>query len=100
MKDFAILPSKPGQYRTEPVAGVEPLEAYDYVFCGRVRARFVLARLAAETKVKVVDESGAASVNWVPTKFLERHVSLEDARAAIQKLACFGSSDIRLVRTA
>jgi len=79
---YVILTSKPGQFRTEPVDGVRPVEAYDYIAAGRLRARFVIAELAQETKIKVVDEALPPVVNHVPSKFLERFDSVEEARAA------------------
>ena len=33
---FVILTSKPGQYRTVPSADIELLEAWDYLFYGRL----------------------------------------------------------------
>lgn len=93
---FTILTSRPGQYRTEPDAGMERVEAYDYLFYGRCRAHFVIARLTGEGRVRVVDETGEAPVNLVPTKFLEKFDTLEAARDALTKLARFGSMDIRL----
>lgn len=45
-KDFAmyvILTNKPRFYRTELCEGLEPIEYYDYLFCGRKRAQYVIA---------------------------------------------------------
>ena len=58
---FVILTSKPGQFRTEPVPGVEPVETYEYLFYGRPKAIFVIATLAQAVKVPVIDETGGAS---------------------------------------
>ena len=40
---YVILTSKPGKFRTELVEGLHPVATYDYVFCGRKRAEFVIA---------------------------------------------------------
>jgi hypothetical protein len=96
MTTYVILTSKPGQFRTEPVAGVVPTEAYDYVFCGRVRAQFVIAVLEQATRVRVVDETEPVTVNLVPTKFLERFDTLAAARDALQALCRFGRMDVVL----
>lgn len=96
MTTYVILTSKPGQFRTEPVPGVVPVEAYDYVFCGRVRAQFAIAVLEQATRVRVVDETEPVTVNLVPSKFLEHFDSLAAARDALQALCRFGSVDVAL----
>ncbi|HEY6820699.1 MAG TPA: ferredoxin [Burkholderiales bacterium] len=93
---YFILTSKPGQFTTEISDGVTPVETYDYMFCGRKRAQFVIARLDEGAKVRIVDEAGP--VNIVPSKFLPHFPSLEKARAELRQLVSFGSMDIRLVK--
>jgi hypothetical protein len=95
---YVILTSKPGQFRTELVDGVHAVEAYDYLFCGRPRARFVIAELAREVKIRIVDEAGAPVVNLVPSKFLPRFATLEKARTELNQLAGNGAVDAKLVR--
>lgn len=95
---FVILTSKPGEFRTEAGEGLEPVERYDYVFCGRKRAEFVIARLERESRVRIVDESGAAAVNLVPSKFLPRFETVEKARAELRGLASAGGLDVELVK--
>ena len=77
---FVILTSKPGQFHTEIGEGMKPVEAYDYTFCGRKKARFVIAELEAPTRVRIVDETPPPVVNLVPTKFLEKFTTIERAR--------------------
>ncbi len=96
MSTYVILTSKPGQFRTEAGPGLQPVEAYDYVFCGRVRAQFVIALLEQATRVRVVDETEPVTVNMVPSKFLERFDSLPAARAELQALCSFGAMDTQL----
>lgn len=100
---FVILTSKPGQFRTEAVPGVEPVETWEYLFYGRPKAIFVIAELAqapGAVKVRVIDETGGPDaepiVNHVPTKFLERFDTLDAAHRALQQLAHFGSMDLSL----
>lgn len=98
---YLILTSKPGQFRTEIGDGLVPVESYDYLFCGRVKARFVIAELTAPlaaTRVRVVDESGEPSVNLVPAKFLQRFDSTADALSELRHLTQFGSIDTALVQ--
>ena len=95
---YVILTSKPGQFRTEAGEGLKPVEAYDYLFCGRRRAHFVIAELEREVKVRIVEESGAPAVNLVPSKFLPRFATLEKAREELERLVRFADMDIRLVR--
>ena len=92
---YVILTSKPGQFRTELVAGLRSIEAYDYLFCGRKRAHFVIAELEREVRIRIVEETGAAVVNLVPSKFLPRFTTVEKARDEIIQLA---GKDATLVR--
>ena len=103
---YVILTSKPGQFRTEAVPGVQPLETWEYLFYGRSKAIFVIAELVETdktVKVRVIDETGegvdtgaAPVVNHVPTKFLERFDTLAAAHDALHKLARFGSMDLTM----
>jgi hypothetical protein len=79
------------------VDGVRPLETYDYLFCGRPRAHFIIAELAYEVKIRIVEE-GSPTANLVPSKFLPRFATLEKARAELKQLAGNGAIDAKLVR--
>ena len=94
---FVILTSKPGQYHTLPSADIELIEAWDYQFYGRLQAQFVIGELLRETKVQVVEDDESGTVNWVPSKFLERFDSLSQAHAELQHLCNFGSLDAQLI---
>ncbi|MDF3882369.1 ferredoxin [Cupriavidus basilensis] len=104
---YVILSSKPGQFRTELVEGLVAVEAYDYLFYGRKTAHFVIAEMAHPVKVKVIEESGQdaddaspqpPAINYVPSKFLDKFDTLQEARDELKRLATFGSMDISLVR--
>ncbi|MGO4815225.1 ferredoxin [Cupriavidus sp. 2MCAB6] len=104
---YVILSSKPGQFRTELVEGLVAVEAYDYLFYGRKTAHFVIAEMAHPVKVKVIEESGqdadaasrqAPAINYVPSKFLDKFDTLQEARDELKRLSTFGSMDISLVR--
>ncbi|MFL6716719.1 MAG: ferredoxin [Burkholderiaceae bacterium] len=97
---YIILTSKPGQYRTEPAPGMRPVEQYDYLLCGKKRAEFVLAEMTAEGKVTVIEEGEGGAVNHVPSKFLPRFPTIEQARSELRHLAGFGTLEIELVRVA
>lgn len=84
---YVILTSKPGQFRTEPGDEVRPVETYDYFAHGRNRARFVIAELVNETRIRVVDEALPPLVNMVPSKFFPRFDTIEKARDELGQLA-------------
>ena len=95
---YVILTTKPGQFRTELGEGMQLVEAYDYMFCGRKRAQFVIAELTGPAKVRIVDEGSPPAVNLVPCKFLPTFASVEKARAELEQLVSFGELDASLVR--
>ncbi|HUB46666.1 MAG TPA: ferredoxin [Acetobacteraceae bacterium] len=95
---FVILTSRPGQYRTEPGPGLRLCESYDYLFCGQNKARFDIAELLHDVKVRVVDETPPERVNDIPSKFLPKFASLEEARAELRSLVRFGMVDAALRR--
>ena len=88
---YVILTSKPGQFRTELVEGVRAIEAYDYLFGGTAKARFVIAELERATKIRVIDEVEPPVLNLVPTKFLPSYETIEAARQELDHLTAFGS---------
>ncbi|WP_439115679.1 ferredoxin [Hydrogenophaga sp.] len=93
---YVILTSKPGQFHTEVGAAFRPVEAFDYVFYGRVRARFLIAELDGETRVRLIDENEPITVNDVPSKFLQKFQNIEGARRELQNLCAFGDMDTTL----
>jgi ferredoxin len=95
---YVILTSKPGQYRSEPGTGMVACESYEYLFCGRLRARFLIAQAQGGARVRIVDETEGAAVNDVPAKFLPSFRLLEQARAELDHLTRFGDLDAVLVR--
>lgn len=95
---YVILTSKPGQFRTELGEGMRRIEAYDYLFCGRRRAQFVIAQMEGEPKVKIIDEASPPAVNLVPSKFLPRFDSLEKARRELERLVSCAGIDVSLQR--
>jgi len=95
---YVVLTSKPGQFRTELDGALKAIETWDYLFCGQLKAKFVIAQLAEEAKVRVVDETPPEVVNLVPTKFLPRFDSVEKARAELKTLAGGAGVEASLVR--
>ena len=93
---FLILTTKPGFYRTELTAGLQPVEAYDYVFCGAVRARFIIAEPGTARRVTVIDEATPPVVNSVPIKFFPSFPTLEAARKELRHLVSFGTMQVSL----
>jgi ferredoxin len=96
---YVILTTKPGQFRTEAGDNVVAHELYDYLFCGRMRARFVIAELKeGAARVRIIDEADPSLVNDVPAKFLPRFKTLDEARLELDHLARFGDLDVKLLR--
>jgi len=95
---YVILTSKPGQFRTEPGPDLQAVETYDYVFGGRKRAEFVIAKLLRDGKVRIIDEAAAPIVNLVPSKFLPRFDTIDKARDELRQLVSFGKLDVGLVK--
>jgi hypothetical protein len=96
MSMYVILTSKPGQFRTEAVDGLRPLEAYDYRFYGQTKAHFVIAELVEEsTKIRVVEDDSAI-VNEVPSKFLEKFETTALALRELEHLTTFGHMETEL----
>ncbi len=95
---YVILTSKPGQFRTETGVGVDAVESYDHLFCGKPRGHYVIARLTGSPRLRVVDENGPPVVNLVPAKFFPKFDDLEAARRELHQLARPGDHDSRLVR--
>lgn len=95
---YVILTSKPGQFTTEISEDLQPVESYDYLFCGRKRAHFVIANLTRDVKITIVDESSPPSVNHVPSKLLAKFETVEAARCELKSLTHFGGMDIALVK--
>jgi hypothetical protein len=93
---FVILTDKDGIFRTEADASLRPVEAYDYFFYGQHKARFTLAEVLRETKVRVIETAAASPVNLVPSKLLEHFDTVEDARKELSSLTSFGSMDCKL----
>ncbi len=93
---YLILTSKPGVYRTEPGPHCYPVAAFDYVWLGKLRARFVIARLDAPTRLRVIDEGVPETVNSVPSKFMPGYETMAAARHELQKLADGGGADAHL----
>jgi hypothetical protein len=94
---FVILTSKPGQFRTEPGDHLQAVESYDYLSCGRKRARFVIALLLREAKTRIVEECAPPVVNLVPSKFLPRFDTLAAARSELESLASGKGNELVLV---
>lgn len=95
-KMYVILTSKPGQFHTEVTDGLRPCEKYDYLFYGQKKAHFVIAELVAPVYVRVIDDVPPTVVNGVPSKFLEKFESIEEARAELRTLTSFGTMDTKL----
>ena len=95
---YVILTSKPGVFRTEWGEGLAPVDAYEYLCAGRLKARFVIAKLEAATRIRIVDEAPPPVTNDVPTKFLPTFPSIEKALGELRQLARKGGGDDYVLR--
>ena len=97
---YVILTSKPGQYTTESGEGLNVVDGYDYLFYGHLRARFEIAQILHDTRVRIVEAEDAGLVNSVPSKFFEKYRDVAAAKRELQSLCNFGDLDAKLVRHA
>jgi ferredoxin len=93
---FVILTSKPGQFRTELSDGLTPVEAWDYVWFGRTKAQFVIARIEGSPRITIIEEEPPQVVNHIPSKFLPKYQTLAAAQQELQHLAHFSGTDAKL----
>lgn len=84
---YVLLTTKPGRFRTEPGDGMRPVETWHYHHAGRLRASYVIAELAGEGRITIVDEEPPQAVNRLPSKFLPRYETLQAARDELAQLA-------------
>lgn len=95
---YVVLTTKPGEFRTEMSPGVQPVETYDYIFYGRKRASFTIAKLAddGQARIRIVEDEPPQIENNVPCKLFEKFDTVEDARHELKTLTTYGSMDIQL----
>ncbi len=97
---YVVLTDKPGEYHTEVDERMEVLERYDYVFCGRTRAQYRIARVLDDGPVRIIEDAEPYAVNRVPAKLLPKFDTLEAARADLHSLCGKGRLDIALIARA
>lgn len=95
---YVILVSKPGKYHSQVGAEAKVIESYEYRFYGKIKAVYQLVKLDGNTKICITEDDPPYVVNNVPSKFLEKFDTLEQARAELEHLAEFGGLDASLVR--
>ena len=93
---YAIITSKPGQYHASTEGNATSVEAYEYLFFGKPKAIFEIIELNSDIRVRITEETPPYISNSVPSKFLEKFDSLEEARESLQQLFGFGKLDARL----
>lgn len=95
---YIVLTSRPGEYRSEPTPGITPVETHDYYYGTRHVAAFVVAKLDAQARVRIVEEAAPQGVNLVPTKFYETFESVSEAVASLEALVGHEHAQARLSR--
>jgi len=90
---YVIVTNKPGKFTTQIGEGLRPVKAFDYLFCGKKTASFLIAELVDDTaRIRIVEEGGT-SVNTVPVKFLPRFQTVERAIEELETLTAFSTLD-------
>ncbi len=97
---FLILTSKDGQFHSETGDGLIARETYDYMFYGQCKARFVIAEMLHDVRVRIVEETSYPLINNIPVKFFPKFATLEQARAELHHLIGFGHMQTALERVA
>ena len=93
---YAILTSKPGEFRTEPTPGITSVEICDDLFHENRKARFVIAGITGPPRIRMVEKGEGGAVNAVPCRFLQHSETVEAARRELRTLTAFGSVQARL----
>jgi hypothetical protein len=96
--EFVVLTDRPGTFHTRGGSDTRAVECWNYAFCGRIRAHFVIAALLRETRIEVVDETLPVTVSRIPSRHLKKYASVEDARRDLAHLARPGNPDVSLIR--
>ncbi len=90
---YVIVTNKPGKFTTNIDEGLRPVKAFDYLFCGKKTASFLIAELLDDkARIRIVEEGGT-NVNTVPVKFLPRFQTVESAIKELRTLTAFGTID-------
>lgn len=98
---YVILTSKPGKFHTEVPTSTCVVESYEYRFYGTIKAIFQIAQFEnIPPKIRIVEDEPPYVANDVPSKFLEKFNSLENARAELRHLTKFGGLDSSLIQCA
>ena len=89
------------RFRAAPILSfsmtlAENLEVMIEIYVGAGLA--LIAELLRDVKIRVVDEAPPERVNDIPSKFLPKFASLEEARAELRSLVRFGMVDAALRR--
>lgn len=95
---YVIVTTKPGQYHSSIDHGGQIQESYEYVFYGRLKAIYQIVLLEGESRVTITEDSPPFIRNSVPTKFLEKYATLEQARQELEHLVGFGGLEATLRR--
>jgi hypothetical protein len=87
---YAIITSKPGQYKAHACGDVAVVETYEYMFYGKLKAVFQVIELEAEVQIQIVEDDPPHATNIVSTKFLDKFESLEAVQSELKHLISFG----------
>lgn len=93
---YAIIASKPGQYKAHVCGDAAVVETYEYMFYGKVKAVYQVIELQAEAQIQIIEDDPPQATNTVSTKFLEKFETLEAVRSELKQLITFGGLEATL----
>ncbi len=93
---YAIITSKPGQYKAHVCGDAAVVETYEYMFYGRIKAIYQVIELQAEAQIQIIEDDPPYATNTVSTKFLDKFESLEAVRSELKHLSTFGRLEATL----
>lgn len=97
---YIVLTTKPGEYRSEGGEGVELIASYEYLFYGKLKAIFTIAKISENARVLIIEEGPDGTTNNITTRQMEKFDSVEAAYAELEGLTNFGTIEAELVKAA
>lgn len=93
---YAIITSKPGQYKAHVLGDAAVVETYEYRFYGKLKAVYQVIQLQTEAQVRIIEDDPPHATNTVSTKFLDKFETVEAAQSELKHLTSFGGLEATL----
>lgn len=101
MSNFILLTNKDAFQTDLNNDGLEIVEAYNFYFFDKLRAKYTIAKVLDENaKIKMSEEyEGKEYVNYIRVKFFEHFETIEEVRAELYEIVSGDpSADSKLVK--